>query len=73
MTSLMVESLWLGITQIESQEILGKLFIADWPNYKNQKREKEHRALYKMAYPDSKTKRAITPKDLAKILGGKRG
>ena len=73
MTSLMVETLWLAITQIEAQEILSKLSVADWPNMKKEARAKRHRDLFKMAYPEKNSKKAITPNDLARILGGKNG
>jgi hypothetical protein len=60
--------MWLAITQIEAQEILGKLTIADWPNMKQEKRSEKHAELKKLAYPVS-NKKPITVKDLARILG----
>jgi hypothetical protein len=68
MSSLRVETLWLAITQIEAQQILAKLVVADWPNLKKDERSKKHRELHRLAYPSLEKKKSITPQDLQRIL-----
>lgn len=63
--------MWEAITMIEAQEQLKKLNTLDWPNLKNDKRQKEHRRLNKIAYPSSiKEKNYITIDDLKSLQGG---
>ena len=63
--------MWEAITMIEAQEQLKKLNTLVWPNLKNDKRQKEHRRLTKMAYPSSvKEKNYITIDDLKSLQGG---
>lgn len=55
---------------IEAQEQLKKLNTLDWPSMKNDKRQKEHRRLHKLAYPVSiKQKDYITIDDLMSFQG----
>ena len=61
---------WEAITQIEAQEILVKLRVADWPNMKSSDRSKWHRELHKMAYPVVHSKE-ITTQDLASLIFAK--
>jgi hypothetical protein len=65
-----IDSLWLAITQIEAQEQLKQMTIADWPNMKKAARTKLHKELHSQAYPSElRKKNYITPEQLQKVLG----
>jgi hypothetical protein len=69
MSAILFETLWLSITQIEAQDMLNKMFIADWPNLKKNERQKKHKDIFNQAFPkDVRPKRKITTEDLQRLL-----
>lgn len=66
-----VETLWLGITQIEAQQTLVQYAGHMWPYRDKKERAKAHRDLHKLAYPDL-YKRVVylTPEDVMRNLNG---
>lgn len=62
---------WEAITVIEAQTNLSLLTVQDWTNTKQKDRQKLHKRLFEMAYPDSfKEVKQLTGPELAKILKG---
>lgn len=64
-----VNSYWLAITQIEAQEILIKMRLADYPQIKQTGRTSWHREMHRLAYPKTHSGQAKTIEDIAKYLG----
>lgn len=65
-----LNQMWEQITVIEAQEQLKLMSALDWPNMKKSTREKNHRALFKEAYPSAiREKKYITVQDLQKVVG----
>ena len=62
-------TLWQSITVIEAQEILMQLKISDWPNMKDNDRQKFHRDLHRAAYPKTKESVTLTMEQFAAALG----
>jgi len=67
MTTDEMSSAYSAVIVIENQEILKQLNVADYPMMKREARNKLHRHLFKLAFPDQK-KKVITMEDLKKIL-----
>lgn len=70
MTERQVSVMWLGITQLEAQETLVRRREADWPtNFKKSDKQKEHKQLYKLAYPKRFEKECyVDAKDVFNII-----
>lgn len=61
--------MWLAITQIEAQDMLNKMFLADWPNLKASERKKKHKEIYTLAFPkEMQKKNYVSPQDLQRAL-----
>ena len=54
---------------LEAREVLVEMSTADYPSMKKESRDKKHRALYKMAFPDEQKEMSL--KDFSMILAGK--
>lgn len=68
-SEIMIEAMWLAITQIEAQNLLSELMVADWPNMKKEARKKRHKELAKAAWPDGmKAKNYVSIEDLQRAL-----
>lgn len=64
-----VDSLWQQITIIEAQEQLKMFRAMDWPNLKKSEREKEHKRLFKIAYPkELRQSESISPGALQSLI-----
>lgn len=62
--------MWQAITVIEAQEQLKMFDALDWPNLKKNERQKKHKNLSKLAFPnDIIQKKYITAQDLQRVLG----
>ena len=57
-----------AIGQLEAQELLSQLTIADYPNCKKDYRNKVHKELFKKAYPNAE-KKILTTEELVRKLG----
>ena len=66
----MVEAMWLAITEIEAQQAINQMFLADWPNMKKEARKKKHKELFDLAYPRApKKKNFVSVADIQRALG----
>lgn len=57
-----------AMERLEAVELLGQMFIHDWPNMKKEKRQVEHRRIHRIAFPHLKPK-GLTLEDIAKLDG----
>lgn len=74
MSSERYEQFWLAIDVIEARQLLLDLGTVDFPHLKAAAREKHHRKLHKIAYPDFNTnKEAVTPAQIMEELTRKLG
>ncbi len=63
------ESLWLAITQIEAQDVLINLTIAQYPWLKKEQQKKIHREMHRKAYPKTHERvENLTTRQLAERL-----
>ena len=68
------EQFWQAIDVIEARSLLLDLGTADFPHLKASGRQKHHRNLHKIAYPDFNTnKEAVTPAQIMEELTRKLG
>ncbi len=58
------------MTVIEAREVLVDMSTADYPQMKKESRDKKHRALYKLAFPEER-KEELSLKDFSMLLAGK--
>jgi hypothetical protein len=66
----MVDAMWLAITEIEAQQAINQMFLADWPNMKKEARKKKHKELFDLAYPRAeKKKNFVTLDEVQRLLG----
>jgi hypothetical protein len=62
-------ALWLAIDQIEAQDLLLKLTVADYPNMTKDARKKLHREWHRKAYPKTyENMEELTTSQLAERL-----
>lgn len=64
----MVDAMWLAITQIEAQDMLNKMFLADWPNLKKPDRKKKHKELYALAFPKEMQKKSFVSAEMVQKM-----
>lgn len=65
------EGLWLAITQIEAQDLLMQLRVADYPHMKDGGRSRIHREWHKLAYPRTQERlNSLSTKEFAEHLRG---
>lgn len=62
------EGYWMAITQIEAQEILIQLRVAQYPWLTNEGRRTTHRQFHKMAYPATHSVGKLTTEEAAERL-----
>lgn len=62
------EAYWLAITQIEAQDLLVKLRVADFPHMKTGDRKKLHKQMLSLAYAKEERATATTMEDFVKQL-----
>jgi hypothetical protein len=68
----LVEEFWDSIDVIEAGDQLAGLKIADFPNLKNNDRQKLHKDIFRRAQPLSfEHKKTITWDEMAKMLNGR--
>lgn len=69
MSSERYEQFWLAIDVIEARQLLLDLGTADFPHLEPGPRQRHHRNLHKIAYPDFNTnKEAVTPAQIMEEL-----
>ena len=62
-----LETLQMGMRQIEARGMLKGFTIGDYSNMKSEDRSKLHRSTYTIGYPNSMKKRAVKASDLKGI------
>lgn len=61
-----------SIPIITAREMLPQLTVASFPHMKKESQVKEHRKIYKQAYPSAfENKKPMSLQDLAKVLNGR--